>query len=156
MGHRQFPKIPTPWDTAVEAWVEWSLASGRSDATVKLRRGHVRTMAGLSGTDHPEQLTPDAIAAIAAEQRWTFNYRCDMRTSLTDFYTWATESGTAAVSPVAAMPGDLIGSKVVKVRLSPEELAELERAADRRGVSVSEVTRELMRVGDGLWWFGHR
>jgi len=130
------------WDAAITSWAAWLRDAGKSGATIKLRRVHLRTVAGLSRTVRPDQLTSDAIVMMADRQQWAFQYRCDLRTSLTSFYEWAVQTGLTRSDPVAQTPSDLIGSQILKVRLNPDELAALNKVAEHRGLPASSVVRQ--------------
>lgn len=132
------------WEAAVDDWVGWLQETGKSAATAKVRRNHVRTVAGLSQTTQPDQLTSDAIVAIVDEQQWTFNYRCDVRTSLTDFCEWAMGAGLMVSNPVMELPGDLISTKRLRIRLSADEMTALAEIAARRRRPIPEVAREIL------------
>jgi hypothetical protein len=74
---------------------------GKTAAAIKNRRIHVRSIAALSRTARPTQLTPDTLSAIYTRQGWVFDYRCSVRSSVERFRTWAVETGTTEFNPAA-------------------------------------------------------
>lgn len=136
------PHLPPAWDAAIAKWVTWLRDAGNTSGTIKLRRVHVRTVAGLSRTVRPDQLTSDALVLIADRQQWAYPYRRALRTSLASFYEWAVQTGSVRSDPVAQTPSDLIGSQILKVRLHPYELAALTKVAEHRGLLPSTVVRQ--------------
>lgn len=81
------------------AWSMELRVEGKSESTIKIRQTHLRSAAVLSRTARPSHLTADTLAAIYRRQDWAFDYRCDMRTSLSLFYEWAISAGLATHNP---------------------------------------------------------
>lgn len=94
--------LPPAWEAAILNWTTRLRAEGKTAATIKKRRIHVRSVASLSRTARPAQLTPDTLTTIYARQGWVFDYRCSIRTSVDSFYTWAIKTGLTDFNPVPA------------------------------------------------------
>lgn len=87
LGHMQKrAPLPPAWEVAILNWTNSLREEGKSVKTITLREKHVRSIAALSRTARPDQLTPEAIVSICTRQEWINEYRRDVRTSLASFY----------------------------------------------------------------------
>lgn len=90
---------PPAWATAIAQWGEALRAEGATESTTRLRQTHMRSVAYLSRTTRPGQLTADALSHLHATQGWQRGYSADLRTSVQSFYDWAVNAGLVDDNP---------------------------------------------------------
>jgi integrase len=76
---------------------------GMSDATVRLRRDHLRCIARRSKTQHPRALTLTVMMQVC-DRRWSREHRKSVTSSLRSFCVWALDSGVLDVNPAVQLP----------------------------------------------------
>lgn len=103
MGQLLFT-LPGDWDTAITGWTLWLRIAGKRDATIRLRRDHVRSIARRSRTSHPRDITLNCLVVLCSERRWSQEHRKGIRTSLISFYDWAVKNGVAEENPAVLLP----------------------------------------------------
>lgn len=103
MGKRGF-SLPQPWEDAISEWTLWLRIAGNRDATIKLRRDHVRSIARRSRTSHPREITLSCLVKLCSERPWSSEHRKSVRVSLVSFYDWAVQNGVAQDNPAARLP----------------------------------------------------
>ncbi|MEE3066545.1 MAG: hypothetical protein VYA67_21825 [Actinomycetota bacterium] len=100
--------LPPAWESSLVDWLDSLRLEGKSEKTISLRRRHVRSVAAVSRTAHPRAVTPELLMSICRQQDWSFEYRCDMRTSLLMFYSWAVGAGVVPQNPVDDLPQAMV------------------------------------------------
>lgn len=101
---RQVYTLSNAWDEAIRGWLAWLRLSGLSTATIRLRRGHVRSIARRSKTRYPAELTRAHLQIICSEHPWSKEHRKSVRTSLTSFYGWCIAQGLADDNVALCLP----------------------------------------------------
>lgn len=101
---RQGYRLPRAWETSVVNWLEFLRMSGLSQATLRLRRDHVRSIARRSNTNSPNELTRAHLQLIVVQQKWSIEHRRAIRSSLHSFYLWAIENGLATDDVSRCLP----------------------------------------------------
>lgn len=96
--------LPGEWETAVQRWIHWLKLGGTRPTTLRLRRGHVRSMARRSGTIRPRELTFAMIIDICGDTTWSNEHRKGIRRSLISFFDWCIDNGIVAANPATALP----------------------------------------------------
>lgn len=97
-------ELPPAWESALERFDTWLIASGHSPQTRKLRRAHLRSIARTIGCDGPGAVTSSALADIVGNPRWSSAHRDAIRGSLRKFYAYCTLMGIADDDPSAVLP----------------------------------------------------
>lgn len=103
MGKRGF-SLPQPWEDAISGWTLWLRISGKRDATIDLRRDHVRSIARRSRTSHPGEITLSCLVTLCSERPWSPEHRKGVRVSLVSFYDWALQNAVVQDNPAARLP----------------------------------------------------
>lgn len=102
--HRQSYLLPKAWEDSVGGWLAWLRMGGRSKATIKLRRDHVRSIARRSGTQHPNNLTRKELLLLCLGEKWSLEHRKAMRSSLSSYFEWCVGEGVTLDNPAVALP----------------------------------------------------
>lgn len=103
MGQRGF-SLPPSWEDAISEWSLWLRISGKRDATIRLRRDHVRSIARRSRTSHPGEVTLSLLVTLCSERPWSPEHRKGVRASLVSFYEWAVQHEVVGDNPAARLP----------------------------------------------------
>lgn len=103
VGNRA-PALPQHWEDAIAGWTTWLRVAGKRQATIQLRRGHIRTIARRSRVRHPADLDLNALVGLCSERDWSREYRKSMRSSLISFYDWAASVDLVAKNPAVKLP----------------------------------------------------
>ena len=103
MRQREYA-LPHAWEDAVERWLNWLRLGGTRPTTLRLRRGHVRSIARKSGTAHPAQLTLPILVDVFNGRSWSNEHRKGLRRSLVSFYEWACANGVTSANPALGLP----------------------------------------------------
>lgn len=102
---REFYTLPTPWQTSIDGWVAWLIASGASRETVRARKGVMRSIARrLPRTSGPAEVTTADLIGLCGGQRWSVDYRRHVRVALIGFYDWAVAGGVCETNPARGLP----------------------------------------------------
>jgi integrase len=96
--------LPGQWDTALDGWITWLIASGTSTATRKTRRAHVRRIARELDSQHPRDITDAQLLAILGRPEYSMEHRRGLRASLASFYRWSLEQGVVDEDPTLTLP----------------------------------------------------
>jgi integrase len=130
MGARN-TAVPQPWEDAIAGWLIWLRIAGKRETTIKLRGGHVRSIARRSKTSHPRELTLNQIVALCSQRRWSQEHRKGVRTSLISFYEWALKTDLVDENPAAVLPR--VAPAAPRPRPAPDDVwtGLLESAAPR-------------------------
>lgn len=104
MGDKRSYALPALWEHAVEGWISWLTLGGTRPTTLRLRRGHVRSMARRSGTQHPRELTLSQIVNICSDRSWSNEHRKGLRRSLISFYEYCVDKSIVSANPAAGLP----------------------------------------------------
>lgn len=96
--------LPGQWDTALDGWITWLIASGTSAATRKTRRAHVRRIARELESGHPRDITDAQLLAILGRPEYSMEHRRGLRASLASFYRWCVEQNVVEVDPTLTLP----------------------------------------------------
>jgi len=102
--HAQTYALPAAWDGLVGLWVLHLSASGKSAATIRLRRGQVRGVARRVGALSPAAVTVADLEADLGRRGISNDYRRSLRSALVGFYGWALERGEVASNPAKDLP----------------------------------------------------
>lgn len=158
-------ELPKEWTDAVDRWVGYLTAAGRSRDTLHTRRGAVRMIARESGTQRPGDLDPDWLIGFCGRQAWSTDHRRTMRTSLNQFYQWACAAGVCDSNPAAVLPvspmsrprprpvTDEVWQRVLATAAPRERLmARLACEAGLRRAEVAQVRRDDLIEDAGGWW----
>jgi integrase len=97
-------ELSRDWETSITNWLEWLRMSGLSQATLRLRRDHIRSIARRSKTSGPRELTRAHLQLIVVQQQWSNEHRKAIRSSLNSFYMWAVEAGLATDNVSRCLP----------------------------------------------------
>jgi len=101
---RQAYVLSKPWEDTIGGWLNWLRLSGLSQATIRLRRDHVRSIARRSKTQHPRELTRAHLQIICTEHAWSQEHRKGLRTSLNSFYEWCVGQGAVDDNIALCLP----------------------------------------------------
>jgi integrase len=96
--------LPGQWDSALDGWITYLIASGTSAATRKTRRAHVRRVARELDSQHPRDITDAQLLAILGRPEYSMEHRRGLRASLASFYRWCVEHGIVEVDPTVTLP----------------------------------------------------
>jgi len=96
--------LPGQWDTAVDGWMTYLIASGTSAATRKTRRSHVRCTAHELGADHPRNIIDAELLAILGRPEYSMEHRRGIRASWASFFRWCVEQGVVDDDPTLTLP----------------------------------------------------
>ena len=124
------------WESAITGWLSRLRVSGQSEATIVVRRGHVRQVARSLRTAHPSEVTYARLERHCAEQQWRRETRRSIRRSLVSFFEWAAANGVTADNPAAGLPA--VPSSMGHPRPAPE--------AVWRELLATAAPRELLMV----------
>ena len=152
---RQPVEVPPAWCEPLDAFSAWSLASGHSPGTVKVRRVYLTALAQIE--PEPWAVTFDGLVRVVANSGSAPETRKSARSTLRAFYSWAVAAGRIDRSPAAALPAVRVPegrprpapSDVVNAALSratPDEVLMLDLAflAGLRRAEVARVhTRDI-------------
>lgn len=122
--------------------------AGLSDATIKLRRDHVRSIARRARVDHPQLLTKAHLVKIATGHLWSNEHRRSLRTSMDNFYEYCKREGLVDHNPVICLPK--VKPPHAKPRPAPDRVwEELLANADPRETMMAMLAAEAgLRRGE--------
>ncbi|WP_197420223.1 tyrosine-type recombinase/integrase [Mycobacterium sp. NAZ190054] len=155
--------LPTFWEHAVQQWLAWLKLGGAPKTTLRLRRGHVRSIARQSGTQHPRELSLALIIDVCQKQTWSNEHRKGVRRSLISFFDWCVDNGVTLANPAEGLPrvpGDKPRPRPVPddiwmelLTTSPPRTRMMARLAGEVGMRRAEVAvcrrEDLLRDIDG-------
>ncbi|MCG7595932.1 tyrosine-type recombinase/integrase [Mycobacterium sp. PSTR-4-N] len=104
MEDKRSYSLPAIWEHAVQQWIAWLRIGGTRSTTLRLRRGHVRSIARRSGTQHPRELSLSTIVEICEDQTWSNEHRKGLRRSLISFFDFCVDRGLVSANPALALP----------------------------------------------------
>ncbi|ORV92825.1 hypothetical protein AWC11_07440 [Mycobacterium interjectum] len=133
--------LPGAWETAIDGWLTWLVASGTSTATRRTRRAHVRSVARELGADHPRDVTGEDLITILGRVDYSIELRRGKRASLSSFYRWCASTGLVAQDPTADLPVIRAASAAPKPA-TDEIWRQLLDAADRRTRLMARLAGE--------------
>lgn len=96
--------LPGQWDTALNGWLTYLIASGTSAATRKTRRSHIRRIANELGAGHPRDIADADLMAILGRPEYSMEHRRGLRASLASFYRWCLEQNIVDTDPTLTLP----------------------------------------------------
>lgn len=102
--HTQAYGLPSAWEESIRGWLSWLTLSGTRKTTLRLRRGHVRSIARRSRTKHPKELTRAQLQILCVEQNWSNDHRKGLKTSLTSFFDWCIDHDLADDNVAQCLP----------------------------------------------------
>jgi integrase len=120
--HRQGYTLPKPWEDTIGGWLDWLRLSGLSEATLKLRRDHVRSIARRSFTQQPAELTGAQLRLLCTDRNWSREHRKALRTSLFSLFEYCLAEGLVVKNPATALPR--VQSPQPRPRPAPDEVWE--------------------------------
>lgn len=112
--------LPKAWEDSIGGWLAWLRMGGRSEATLKLRRDHVRSIARRSGTEHPNALTRSELRLLCLDRKWSLEHRKALRASLFSYFEWCIGEGITVDNPAIALPR--VKSPTPKPRPAPDRV----------------------------------
>jgi integrase len=112
--------LPAAWETAVNGWVGWLRAGGKSPTTIDLRRSQVRFIARTTRTKHPRDVTEDQLVQLCGAQRWSNEHRRGTRTSLISFFNYCMRNQVVEVNPAVGLP--VVPNDKPRPRPAPEKV----------------------------------
>lgn len=95
--------ISTTWADALERYRSWLIVGGKSAQTVRLRTTYVGRFAATVSVP-PDRVTTEHLINFLRRQDWAPNTRALARTSLANFYEWATTFRLVESDPAMAIP----------------------------------------------------
>lgn len=140
--------LPEAWETAIVGWICWLTASGKTTATVNLRRGVVRFIARECGTDSPAGVTTMMLIEICGPRSWSLEHRRSVRAALVSFFDWCAAYGLVGGNPAEQMPP--VKAAAPRPRPAPDDVwAELVAAAGPRELLMIRLAGEAgLRRGE--------
>jgi integrase/recombinase XerC len=93
---------PVAWSTAVPAFRDHMIASGRSRGTIRLYLYRLALLEEIAPT--PADVTVDDMISILATDHWSPATRKSVRTAFRSFYRWAARTGRIDYDPAAELP----------------------------------------------------
>lgn len=102
--HGQRYRLTPEWEKCIDQWIRWLLISGMSKSSLRLRRGHVRSIARKSNTAHPAQIDLNMLVQLCSEPDWSNEHRKSLRTSLVSFFEWCVGQGIIVTNPAEGLP----------------------------------------------------
>jgi integrase len=84
--------------------LNWLRLSGLSEATIRLRRDHLRSIARRSKTQQPNQLTRGHLMVIMTERQWSNDHKKALRATLNSFYLWCIDEELAEDNVAQCLP----------------------------------------------------
>jgi integrase len=102
--HKRNYSLTQAWEDAIGGWCLWLKLGGISAQTMRLRQGHVRSIARRSNALHPGQLTADDVFGLCSERTWSNDHQKGVRTSLISFFNWCVQNQHVSHNPAAELP----------------------------------------------------
>jgi integrase len=157
-------RLPELWESALRDWRGHLRLQGMSEATIKVRVDHVRSIARNTDTAGPGELTTHALVAVCTARPWSAEHRKALRSSLQGFYRYCMAAGLAETDVSDALPkvrpstpcprpatddiwADLLAAAAPRERL----MARLAGEAGLRRAEVARAHRDDL-VADGHGW----
>lgn len=144
------PPLPEAWARAIDEWSTWWAASGRSAATLRMRRHYLGHLAVHVGPD-PWAATTAQLLEFMGTTRWRPETRKSARGAVRAFYAWARAAGYVAEDPARVLPSVPVAPGVPRpappevIRHAREQATPRERLmidlAERAGLRREEVAR---------------
>jgi integrase len=127
--------VPKAWAQPIEDYLLSLAAAGQRDATLKLRRSHLTTMA--RGLGHPpEAVTGELLVGWFGQQKhWTPETRKGYRSAARGFFSWAYRTGRVPT---------WIGDELPKVRQPQGVPRPVPDEAFRGALAVADARTALM------------
>lgn len=107
--HTQSYLLPQPWEIAIGNWLIWLTSGGVSRATLRTRRGHVRSVARVLGSPTPTSVTEDDLVGILGREGQSNEHRRGLRASLRSFYRWMVITGQSTENPAEQLEPVVMG-----------------------------------------------
>lgn len=101
---RQGYILPNAWEGSIGDYLNWLRLSGLSEATIRLRRDHLRSIARRSKTQQPNQLTRAHLMVIMTERQWSNDHKKALRATLNSFYLWCIDKELAEDNVAQCLP----------------------------------------------------
>lgn len=117
------PPLNDAWTLAVKLWTDYTLAGGRSPATVRTRVHYLAHLAQVC--PDPWLATAEQLLGFLAVPQWSAETRKSARGAVRSFYRWAALAGHVETDPARALPA-------VRVPLGTPRPAPVEIIADAR------------------------
>lgn len=96
--------LPEGWESAIEEWITWLRAGGRSSETIRARRGIIRSVARKLDSVSPCDVTAAQLLQVCGTAEWSADHRRSMRTSLIQFFQWCLAAGLVDENPAVSLP----------------------------------------------------
>lgn len=156
--------LPPIWEAALVGWLTWLRIAGNRETTIKLRCGHVRSIAKRSGTGHPAAVTLNMLVGLCSERAWSNEHRKSVRSSLISFFDWCVANDVVERNPATSLPRvraplpaprpapddvwfDLLASAAPRERL----MARLAGEAGLRRAEVAQVHSDDLILDHAGW-----
>jgi integrase len=149
--HSQSYLLPQPWEIAIGDWLTWLTAAGVSPATLRTRRGHIRSVARVLGAPAPAAVGETDLIGILGRPGQSNEHRRGLRASLRSFYRWLLITGQCEDNPAEALPHVVIGPPTAKpatdaiwrgiLEAADERTALMARLACEAGLRRAEVAQ---------------
>lgn len=125
------------WGDAVDGWLDWLRAAGRSEQTIRLRRYQIgRFFNEVVDKEHnlhlsPWKVTTQILVDWTSSKDWSANTRRTYRDMFQTFYAWAKLTGRVKKNPADQLPR--IRATKGRPKPTPDDIldAALEQADDR-------------------------
>lgn len=96
--------VPEPWATWVMDYRRYKRAGGTPETTLRLRTSHLERAARALTPIAPDDVTLDDLIDWMVGETWATETRRSVRSTLRDFYRWATDTGRVTDDPAAPLP----------------------------------------------------
>lgn len=138
------------WQDAVDTWMKWQLAGGRSRETLRTRWYQVGRFSRLVDKPIGEVTADDVISYFilgeeSREKGLSLSAKRGVRSCLNSFYEWCVRQGVTAANPIVDVPVIPLGS--------PAGLICPEHAINEAIKSDDDITVDMVMLGA---WLGLR
>lgn len=128
------PRRHSPvWEAALEEFVAWGRAGGRSEGTLGVRRWWLSRLAEVSAD--PWGVSTQQLATWLGNPDWSAETKRAARASVRSFYRWAVLNGRVSVSPAETLDSVLVARALPKPAPTEALRAALAAADDRTRVA---------------------
>lgn len=102
--HAQMYTLSPAWESSVKRWCAWLVVGGKSQRTIRTRRGQVRGTVRRLESKEPRDVTYEQIVELYADHEWSLDHRRGLRTSLNSYFEWAIAAGICESNPASELP----------------------------------------------------
>jgi integrase/recombinase XerC len=157
--------IGTVWEDAIDGYLAYTLASGSSPETIKVRRHYLWLLACRCRRVGPWCTTTDELTAVLATPGWAPETRKSARSSMRGFYRWGMDTGKTTSDPSRALPRvrvplgsprpaprDVVAKALASANARGRLMVLLALLAGLRRAEIARVHRDEMFRSSGRDW----